>query len=493
MYIYLIIKYFCLFLTSIYIFAKLSNAKINYLEIKATLCAIFLALIISTYRLGNSFLSVTFSYISFFISTFLVFHTELELCFFISLISFCFSHTTLIISNYISVVILYPLFRNMSYPPDIIAILCSALFTWLFSYLLFRSQKIQKGIKYIWTPVFINSISIIGFLLIISLTVTQIYSGANNSIKLIGLYISIIVLIFLFIWQHQIKRYYTAKLRKLELESLRQELEEKEAMIQKLTDSNEELARIIHRDNKLIPAALNAVTEYLQSAENSTIPEQKKHGEALCAQLQELANDRMGILTASARADQTISLTGYAAVDAMLSYMQKRADSERITYEVKLHPDFASKIGKEISEADLSHLLSDLIENAIIATRKTEHKHVCVHLGILYDAPAVEVSDSGIPFAPEVYQDFGLQKHSTHLDEGGSGIGLMDIWELKKKYAASLHIYEYMPETTLFTKKISLVFDHRKHYLIRSCRPEEIIKLQARSDLYILPLQDKTP
>ena len=73
---------------------------------------------------------------------------------------------------------------------------------------------------------------------------------------------------------------------------------------------------------------------------------------------------------------------------------------------------------------------------------------------------------------------------------GGSGIGLMDIWSLKKKYAASLHIYEYQPGSGKFTKKISLVFDHKKHYLIRSYRSEELVRLQTRSDLYILPLEE---
>jgi hypothetical protein len=64
----------------------------------------------------------------------------------------------------------------------------------------------------------------------------------------------------------------------------------------------------------------------------------------------------------------------------------------------------------------------------------------------------------------------------------------MDIWSLKKKYAASLHIYEYTPETNSFTKMISLVFDQKKHYLIQTYRPKELVQMQTRSDLYILPL-----
>ena len=48
---------------------------------------------------------------------------------------------------------------------------------------------------------------------------------------------------------------------------------------------------------------------------------------------------------------------------------------------------------------------------------------------------SVEISDNGQPFLPEIFQDFGLKAHTTHAGNGGSGIGLMDIWKLKKKSA----------------------------------------------------------
>ena len=103
--------------------------------------------------------------------------------------------------------------------------------------------------------------------------------------------------------------------------------------------------------------------------------------------------------------------------------------------------------------------------------------------------PSIEVRDCGTPFFPSVYQDFGIEKHSTHLDDGGSGIGLMDIWSLKKNYAASLHIHEYAPKTAPFTKRITLLFDRKNHYLIRTFRPQEILKCRARTDMYVLPLE----
>lgn len=486
------IKYIFISLLSIYLYIKLLNTDVSHYHFKIFVSIIFLGIITGLYRISNPLLSVIFSYILFLITILFIFHTKFKLAFFASLCAFCFSYMLYIISGIAYALILYFFSNYPPYNPNLITYLCSGFLAWGLAHFLFQFKRIQKSIKYIYNSTFINLISLIGIILIISLTITQLFSSPDNRIKLIPFYIVIVALIFFFLWQRQIKRYYNSKLRKLELESLRQELEEKNATIRKLSDDNDSLARIIHKDNKLIPAMLTAVTEYLDPENMRADTEREAQGKALADQLKELAKDRMGILGESTHTDRTLPLTGHAAVDAMLSYMKKRADMAEIRYEVKLHPDFASRIGPEISEADLSHLLSDLIENAIIATNSAEHKSLLVHLGILYDAPTIEVSDSGIPFAPEVYQDFGLQKHSTHLGEGGSGIGLMDIWELKKKYAASLHIYEYPPETAPFTKKLSMVFDHKKHYLIRSYRPEEIVKLQARSDLYILPLLEDT-
>jgi signal transduction histidine kinase len=302
------------------------------------------------------------------------------------------------------------------------------------------------------------------------------------------LFLLALILLFIYWWDKNITKQYRDKLRTLELESLRQELDEKNDTIQKLMVNNDAQARLIHKDNKLIPAMLTAVTDYLETTDTALPDSAREYGKGLSEQLKELSRERVGILSLSAQSGSTLPLTNHAGIDAMLSYMKKRADTEKILFEVKLHPNFPDKIGDVIAEADLSHLLSDLIENAMIATRNAERKEILVHLGILYDVPTVEVSDSGAPFDPAVYQDLGLLKHSTHLDNGGSGIGLMDIWELKKEYAASLHIYEYASKTSPFTKMISLVFDRKKHYLIQSYRPEELVQMQTRSDLYILPL-----
>lgn len=98
-----------------------------------------------------------------------------------------------------------------------------------------------------------------------------------------------------------------------------------------------------------------------------------------------------------------------------------------------------------------------------------------------------EYQTNGQPFLPEIFQDFGLKAHTTHAGNGGSGIGLMDIWKLKKKYRASLVITKYVPGTYSYTKQISLIFDAKKHYIIQTYRRRELGQIRFRDDLYIFP------
>lgn len=485
------VKYIFVYINAFSFYSTLSDLRTRRDKVKFSVIILLLSLFNTISRMNHPLLSTALSFFAFFLSTLFCSTVKMKVGFLISLISFCLSHALLTIFFFIYYVIISLFNTNFSGDPDIFTILFSGIISVTISHYICHWRRFKKGMKYLYKEPIATVMSIIGIAIITCLTIPQVIILPDYRAKLISLLILASACLLLFLWQRQIKRYYLSKLRKLELESLRQELEEKDETIQKLMESNDNLARTIHKDNKLIPAMLSAVNDYLSYTgdENS---EQTSHGKLLAEQLRKLGCDRMELLAKSTRLNESLPQTGDAVVDAMLDYMGKRAEAEKIKFQVKLHPDFCSKIGTEVSEADLTHLLSDLIENALIASKTVNHKSVLVHLGVLDNAPTLEISDSGIPFAPEVYQDFGLSRHSTHLDNGGSGIGLMDIWKLKKKYAASLHIYEYPPTPEGFTKKICLVFDHKKHYLIRSFRSKELLKVQTRGDLYILPLEEDT-
>lgn len=365
---------------------------------------------------------------------------------------------------------------------------------------IFKIRRLRKGLQLdTKSPIFKTSLIVAGLLCGCILAANRRRYTSDAVKSLYFFIISSLGFLFFAIWKYLIKSYYMKRIRTLELESLRQELEEKDARIRKLEESNDALAQIIHRDNKLIPAMERSVCEFLRSAADlaeplaergNRLPEPlAERGNKLAEALEDMAQGRQGILRAYEDARVSVARTGHLPVDAMLTYMHDRAKERHIEYEVKINPGFSAVIPEQISEADAAHLLSDLIENAMIATRRSGRRAVLVNLSILDNALVIEVSDSGAGFDPDVYQDFGMYKHSTHLHEGGSGIGLLDIWACKKKYKASLHIYEYMPESGAYTKKIALVFDGKDRYLICTHRASELEANKVRADLFVLPLQ----
>ena len=100
--------------------------------------------------------------------------------------------------------------------------------------------------------------------------------------------------------------------------------------------------------------------------------------------------------------------------------------------------------------------------------------------------PSIGISDSGTPFPIVVLEHLGLEKCSQHLDEGGSGIGLMDLWKLKSSSKATLLIKEDSSPEALYTKYIYLIFDKQGRYIIESDRITELHEHLSRTDVTLI-------
>ena len=294
---------------------------------------------------------------------------------------------------------------------------------------------------------------------------------------------------FLYYWQHRITQTYLERLRIANENSLENEITSLKEEITTLQADNHHLTQIVHKDNKLVPAMETTVLEFLQSAKVLSTEELFTRGNELGRTLQEMAKERKGILTSLSSTNNSMPSSGLIAIDGLLSYMEKRAAESNINYKVKMDDNIKELILTALSEDDLRHLLGDLIENAIIATNYSElPKHISIHLGSLQDKFLLEISDSGIPFNPETYQHFGYEHCSTHQEDGGTGTGLLDIWSIKKKYKASLYIYEYETSSSnIYTKKISFLFDGKNHFLLKTYRDKEIKNSLIRGDLHVFP------
>lgn len=366
------------------------------------------------------------------------------------------------------------------------------IFTYFSTCILFKIKRLKSGFKFLTNQKIINIGLIICFLLLVVKILDHYYINSSNYITALPIPLATFLLAFLLFtwWRRQITKSYLEKLRRLEIQSLYDEIEEKNKIIQKLTNDNDSLARIIHKDNKLIPAMEHSVTDFLLHGDFSDPILVEQYGKQLADRLQVMSQDRKGILEMYEQKSSALRLTGNVGIDSVLAYMQTKASAKSISFECKHTPENIKYLLEKISEEDLSHLLSDLLENAMIAMNGRSDGKLQIIFGKYQKEAYISVADSGCSFDLETLHSFGLSPHTTHEESGGSGIGLMDIWKLKKKYRASIQILEYDKHKDNFTKKIIFSFNTKNHYVIQSYRHMDILNTQTRGDLYVIPTDD---
>lgn len=356
----------------------------------------------------------------------------------------------------------------------------------LFTIFICSRPRIQTVFSLLQSRTHIFKTLFISFSILLPLTFLTTTPNASEYKRLVIILSITFLTIFLAIWwRSQITKSYREKLRLLEVESLRTSQQEQAKYISQLEHENERMGRIIHKDNRIVNAIADSVVEYLTDATLSDVARQDK-GMALAKQIESIRTDRQNILLSKEHIQPNpISPTGYVGVDALVTYMTKEASQHHISLQFDFREDVFQGESLFMSEEDLVHLLSDTLKNAIIATQHNNGSTIKLSILKLKGIPTIAISDSGIPFSIDTYMNLGLEKASTHTDEGGSGIGLLDIWSLKEKYKATLYIEE-CPASDTFTKQVVFIFDKKNRYMISSKRHKDIQRQQTRADLYVV-------
>lgn len=199
------------------------------------------------------------------------------------------------------------------------------------------------------------------------------------------------------------------------------------------------MERLVHKDNKLIPSMANAVYEYLTSGDNVDTEKRMDYGNRLLDELRHMTESREKILVTLSTSESHHSYTGIAALDALISYMGKRAKLADIKFTANISESInLSAASSRMLIEDMVHLLADLIENAIIATSNCMIRLIQLRIDQYNKAMSIEISDTGVPFEISFLLDFGLVSCTTHSDIGGTGIGLMDMGNKGKVQSVSV-------------------------------------------------------
>ncbi len=322
---------------------------------------------------------------------------------------------------------------------------------------------VQKKLSNDYFNVLILNISIT-ILFLITLIVSTEFEF--ETIKNYGMALIFFAIIMFITIQKSLKLYYKQKMLVKDLNETKEELENKKKEVEELEKENLNFSKISHsiaHKQKALEYKLNTLMV------NSEVGEELD------------LKDRLEDITKELKQETVIELgkTDIPEIDDMLAYMQSECVKSKIDFQLQLSGNIHHMVNNYIDKDKLEILLADLIKNAIIAINYSENtnKSILVRLGIIEGIYSLYVYDSGIEFELETLENLGIKPSTTHGDNGGTGMGMMNTFDTLKQYKASMTIHEYgKPSKDNFTKLIQIAFDNKNEFKISSYRQDKINK-----------------
>lgn len=314
----------------------------------------------------------------------------------------------------------------------------------VFIILIFKIRRLKSGMPFLLKKSANEAGVYVSVLILLGMSF-----GAHKEDYVSFIFVFVVIFGGLFIyfwWRKRLYSEYLKNINQKEMERLREEVEV-------LKQDNEKLAGIIHKDNKILPALITA-TENLLSDENDEV-------DALRIQIKQLYDGRCDAIKDYKKTNITLAKTGVLSTDGAIGFLYQKALSQSVNFDVSINANVRYLTENVISQADLNTVICDLADNAIISTKNEQNKNVLLVFGIDSDNYyRIDVFDSGEPFEISVLEKIGTQKITTHKNDGGSGIGLVTVSEILRRYNASLEIEQNLHNTN-FTKRVSVLFNNK--------------------------------
>ncbi|MDE7306348.1 MAG: GHKL domain-containing protein, partial [Clostridia bacterium] len=455
--------YFVLFISSLYSFLKLSKIKLKWINMLDILVAAVLAsaLYYATIRVKFlvpiGFLLFTCLYtFARYRKTALITITNGTIACGFSVVSMVLAPVVILPFDFLALkFIKNEILRNYL----VVCVLC--ILQLLLTFLIFRIKRLKSGISIQNNDGSIEMLLLISILCIFLMTLFYMDNLANSPFYLIVLAIIFCGLALIVWWKKHVTNNYLKQIHKRNELIYEQRIEEYEKERLKLLQQNEELSKIIHRDNKLIPAMVIAVKESLSLVEN------KEKTNELLARLEELSSEHNNIIETYQTKSDNLPKTEIIALDSVLHFIYSKALQNRIECSVSIEKESIPPLLSQINDMnDLFTILCDLGENAIIAAKNVENGNIKIAFELSDSgAPTLLFYDNGAPFDEKVIANMGKRRITTRKADGGSGIGLMTLFELLSKYDASYCLDETLSGD--FTKLIKLTFDKKLNFSVK--------------------------
>lgn len=469
-----VIKMFIINLFVFILFFKISNQKCNYLKIfvgSVMLSVIYVieknyinddifVLIISTYLMQNVFLWIILS-----------------------------NKNCIIVGNFISNTVVYILYSLsliieiaikmiFSIEFDIrnqtIDLILALAIEAIFLKCIMNLKRIKNGLSFLKDQVENEYFALMFMEISANIIFTYcIFVNSNDefSWNILALFFVLSIIMGIMI-QRTLTLYYKQKLLAKNIEDYKSEIALKDAQIKSLSDEKYKISKLNHEFYNRQKALIHKVEEI--TSMNTEIADE--------LDLSKQINDLTKEYTDKAQKIKTLDklpTTGIVEIDDMFKYMQSECDSKKIQFNLKINGNIYHMINNKIPQSRLVTLIGDHLRDAIIAIDFSNNtfKSILAVLGENNGVYEFCVFDTGIEFEVDTLLNLGLKPATTHKDSGGTGIGFMTTFETMKEIKASLIIDEMREmSNTDYTKSVTIRFDGKNEYRIKSYRSDEIKK-----------------
>lgn len=329
--------------------------------------------------------------------------------------------------------------------------------------LLFRIKRLSYGIPFLlYKSTGALGLIISGLILIAFIFIGDEATDDYQVVYLLAGGIFCVVGLILW-WRRGLTSLYRKRIKERNINEHEKIITEKDEEIRKLKENNDFMSKLIHRDNKLLPSMYEAVKILF----NNDSDNQKEESKKILDHIDHLMNERKGLIIQNRLEANHLPTTKDNLIDGTMIFMYEKAREREIDFKLIVNESI-EKLTEIITSLKLETLIADLIENAIIATKENDNKKILVTIDKSEGFYVLSIQDSGIPFERDTLENLGLKKSSTHLDNGGSGIGYMTIFEILCETKACLIITEYNPIQQGFTKSVSVRFDNKSRFIFES-------------------------
>lgn len=366
-------------------------------------------------------------------------------------------------------------------PRSILIYTAIGLITFLLSFALLKIKRFKKGFQFFNNPDNLGIGLMISGLVFIGTSIDYDKDYISFLVKTIFI-IGLIILGFgLYLWiKKSITKHYREKLQLKSEIYYKEQLEQKEQDIERLNQSNEFLAKIVHRDNHLMSSLDSSINAYFESNDID-------FKDDVLREILTLSKERGELISNEQRDLKILQSTGNTLIDGAINEFYIKAAAHGIDFNLTVSATVDEVIGKYISQTDLQTLICDHIKDAIIAVdaKNENNGKILVELSMENDNYTITIFDSGVDFEIDTLAKLGKERVTTHADNGGSGIGFMTTFETLRKSYASLIITEFENKTP-FSKSVSIRFDGNTAFIIQSYRKEELQSVLTRDDVILL-------